>query len=234
MIRRAIAVLIVAILTTGGVFGGIERGNRLYRAGSYAEAVEAYRSALGTRADGPVLRYNLGTALLRLGRYGEAEEHLRSALDEVDPDTRGLVHYNLGQRFLEDARATEDPTAAAALYEGALEAYRQALRLHPGDTDAKWNYELALKERDDLEVPTEGDQDDPDQERDPQEGGEGAGTGMPGRSDQPPRPGRGEDQAPMSREEAERILAAIEQDERQLFQDRLREGRRDTPPARDW
>lgn len=230
--RRIMAVLVVVVLTTGAVFGGIERGNRLYRAGNYAEAVEAYRSVLGTRADGPVLRYNLGTALLRLGEYAEAEEHLRSALDGVDPDTRGLVHYNLGQRFLEGARAAADPAAAVALYEGAIEAYRQALRLHPGDGDAKWNYELALQERDDIQLPAEGDAGDPD--GDPEEGGEGTGAGSPGRADQQPRPGLGADHAPMSREEAERILAALEQDERELFQDRLREGQRDTPPARDW
>jgi tetratricopeptide (TPR) repeat protein len=232
--RRIMAVLIVVVLTTGAVFGGIERGNRLYRAGSYAEAVEAYRSVLGTRADGPVLRYNLGTALLRLGEYAEAEVHLRSALDGVDPDTRGVVHYNLGQRFLEDARAAADPAAAAALYEGAIEAYRQALRHHPRDGDAKWNYELALQERDEIQLPAEGDAGDPDPDGDPEEGGEGTGAGSPGRSDQQPRPGLGEDHAPMSREEADRILAAIEQDERELLQDRLREGRRDTPPTRDW
>lgn len=232
-IRRLVALVAAVLVTSAAVFGGIERGNRLYRGGQYEEAVEAYRAALGTRSDGPVLRYNLGTALLRLGRYAEAEEYLRGALADVDADTRGVVQYNLGQRFLEDARATADPAAAAELYDAAVEAYRHALRQHPGDVDAKWNYELALQERDDQAMGGDAG-DDQDQEQDPQEGGEGEGLGSPGRSDPTPTAGEGADHTPMSVEEAERILAAIEQDERELLQDRLRQGRRDTPTERDW
>jgi tetratricopeptide (TPR) repeat protein len=232
---RSLAPLLAAVLIAGAAFGGIERGNRLYRAGDYAEAVQAYRSALGTRADGPVLRYNLGTALLMLGDYEEAEQHLRRALDAIGTDRRALVHYNLGQRFLEDARAAPDPAAAASLYDGAVEAYRHALRLDPGDGHARWNYELALRERDEVAgAGHAGDEDDDPADDRAADAGDGDGPGSPGQTDRPPRPGAGEDHAPMTREEAERILAAMEQDERQLLRDRLRDGPRETPPGRDW
>jgi Ca-activated chloride channel homolog len=231
---RRTALLILVLATTAFVFGGLERGNRHYRAGEYVEAVAAYRSALGTRADGPVLRYNLGTALLRLGQYAEAEEHLQRALETVDPETRGRVHYNLGLRFLEEARSNPDPAEAAALYDAAVEAYRQALRLAPRDGEAKWNYELALRERDDHDAPDAGgDDQDQDQDQEPQEGDDGTGMGAPGRADQTRPGGPATEHAPMSREEAERILAAIEQDERDLLQDRLRQGRQERP-ERDW
>jgi Ca-activated chloride channel homolog len=233
MTRTALITALV-VVTTAGVFGGLERGNRLYRSGQVAEAVEAYQSALGTRADTPVLRYNLGTALLRLGRYEEAERFLREALEGMDPDARGRVHYNLGQRFLEEARAPADPGQVAALYDAAIEAYRQALRLHPQDPDAKWNYELALRERDEQDPMGGGEDDrDDDRDQDPQEGGEGAGASAPGQADRTAA-GTGQDHAPMSQEQAERILSAIEQDERQLLQDRLRQGAQERPPARDW
>jgi len=235
VVRRLVALVAVMLVTGAAVFGGIERGNRLYRGGQYEEAVEAYRAALGTRSDGPVLRYNLGTALLRLGRYAEAEEYLRGALAEVDADTRGVVQYNLGQRFLEEARSTDDPAASAALYDSAVEAYRHALRQHPGDVDAKWNYELALQERDDQATGGDGGEDEEqEQEPEPREDGEGDGLGSPGRGDATPTAGEGADHTPMSVEEAERILAAMEQDERELLQDRLRQGRRETPAERDW
>jgi Ca-activated chloride channel homolog len=235
--RRIIALAILVLATTGFVFGGLERGNRHYRAGEYAEAAAAYRTALGTRADGPVLRYNLGTALLRLGQYEEAEEHLRRALDTLEPDTRARVQYNLGLRFLEEARSSQDPAAAAALYDAAVESYRQALRLDPRDGEAKWNYELALRERDEHQAPDAGGEDedeDQDRDQDPVEGDDGTGAGTPGRSDRPTTGGPATEHAPMSREEAERILSAIEQDERELFQDRLRQGRQEARPERDW
>lgn len=38
----------------------------------------------------------------------------------------------------------------------------------------------------------------------------------------------------MTREQAERILSAVEQDERELYREKLRRGQRETPVARDW
>ena len=42
------------------------------------------------------------------------------------------------------------------------------------------------------------------------------------------------EQQPMSREQADRILSAIEQDERDLTREKLKKGQRRTPVARDW
>ncbi len=48
--------------------GDKERGNRLYRAGKYAEAATAYAQALKNGDDSPELHYDYATALLQLGR----------------------------------------------------------------------------------------------------------------------------------------------------------------------
>lgn len=234
--RSVLLPLVLILSTTAAIVAGVERGNRLYRAGQYAEAVEAYTAALEDGDDGPVLRYNLGTALLKLGRFQEAEEHLRAALDVVEPETREWVYYNLGQRYLEDARQSQDSEAKSALYDAAVESYRQALRLRPDDVDAKWNYELSLQERDQQQAGGGGgDQDQRDE--DPQPGDQGQGGSSTGRnqpSDATPTPGEQPGQAPMSMEQAERILSAIEQDERELFREKLRKGQQQTRPARDW
>ena len=233
--------VLVALATTGGVLGGFERGNRLFRAGEYAEAVEEYRAALRAGDDSPTLRYNLGTALLELGRYDEAQEHLEAALSAVDPQLRQWVHYNLGQRFLEDARSSTDPRAGMGLYDAAVEAYRQALRLQPGDEDAKWNYELALRERQEQAQRQAGSGGEGEREQQPQEGDRGQGGGSeprqspqePGEDQPVPQQGQGAPQ-PLTPEQAERILSGVEQDERELFRDKLRQGRQQTRAARDW
>lgn len=212
-------------------FGDFERGNRLYREGRYAEAVEAYQAALEDGHDTPALRYNLGTALLRLGRYDEADRHLRAALEGVEPDIRTRAHYNLGNRFLNAARQMAAPEARGKLLEGAVEAYKRALRLDPSDGDAKWNLELALQEREELPpAPQSG-------AGQPQQGQQSRRRGATGRPS-----GSGSDDArrtaaapgQLTREQAERILNAVEQDERDLFGDKLRQGRRETPVARNW
>ena len=215
--------------------GDMERGNRHFREGRYREAVEAYEAALADGEDGPVLRYNLGTALLKLGRYGEAEEHLRGAMSVVDPEVREYVYYNLGQRFLEDARgAAADPQATSALYDAAVEAYRQALRLQPGDVDAKWNYELALQERDQQQSGGGGDGGEGEQDQEEQPGDQGGGGQAQGSPSESETGGDAQGEAPMTREQAERLLSAVEQDERELFQDKLRKGPQEARPTRDW
>lgn len=233
--RKMVALTVVVLITTGGVLAGVERGNRLYRAGEYAEAVAEYRSALRDGEDSPTLRYNLGTALLRLGRYREAQEHLEAALAAVDPELRQAVHYNLGHRFLEEARAVQGGQAATRLYDAAVEAYRQALRLRPDDVDAKWNYELALREREEAMQQGGGgggEQQDRPPEQDPAgDPGEG-GAGEPEEDGERRRPQAG--QQPLTPEQAERILSGVEQDERELFRDKLRQGQPQRRTARDW
>ncbi|MBI4546141.1 MAG: VWA domain-containing protein [Gemmatimonadetes bacterium] len=233
--------LCLALLAFG--FGDLERGNRLYRQGRYAEAVAAYRAALQAGSQRPELRYNLGTALLRLGRFEEAEPYLRTAGAGIEPALRARAAYNLGNRYLLPGRRAE-PEPGVAMLGQAVEAYKRALRLDPADRDAKWNLELALRERErqrSLEAAAGGgggqqQQDQPEQQ---DRTGGSAGSSSPAA---PPSPSAGgsEDSRgapagqPMTREQAERILSAIEQDERELYRETLRKGRRETPLARDW
>lgn len=237
VVRVVTGLVAVVLITTGGVLSGVERGNRLFRAEKYDEAVREYRGALRDGDDSPVLRYNLGTALLELGRYQEAQEHLEAALDAVDPALRQYVHYNLGQRFLEDARSSRDARAGMALYDAAVEAYRQALRLRPDDPDAKWNYELALRERDEQmqQQGGGGGGEEPDEQQRPPGDQSGDGSTDPqegGGEQEPPQPQAG--QQPLTPEQAARILSGVEQDERELFRDKLRQGSPQPRTVRDW
>lgn len=238
--RTAAALLLITLMTASGI-GDLEKGNRHYRQGRYEEAVEAYRAALQGGNDSPVLHYNLGTALLRLGRHAEAEEHLRAALGSVDPEERERTLYNLGGRFLDEALRSDDPGTRSQLLEAAESAYRDALRLDPDDHDAKWNLELARRVLEQQPPPMQGgsqgqgQQGDGDDSDDSKGGGDQDSGGMPppGTGERPD-PGDLRDSGEMTREDAERLLGAIERAERELQRSRLRKGRRDTPVARDW
>jgi Ca-activated chloride channel family protein len=241
--RRLTLLGLALLLLAGFGIGDLERGNRLYRAGRYAEAVEAYRAALADGTDTPQLRYNLGTALVRLGQYEEGERHLRAALSAIDPDLRQRTFYNLGNRYLEEARRATDAEARGELLERAVAAYQQALRLQPGDAEAKWNLELALREEEAQQQqqrndPQAGGGDQQQEQRDdadPSQGSSGSGSS----AESEPDPGDDRRQRPrpsgeMTREQAERILSAAEQDERELYRQQLRRGQRERPVERDW
>jgi Ca-activated chloride channel homolog len=241
---RAAALVAVLAVSLGFGIGDIERGNRLYREGRYEEAVEAYQRALDAGRRTPELRYNLGTALLALGRFDEAEQHLQTALEGVDPELRRRSFYNLGNRFLLDGRAEQDLQRQGGLLDAAIEAYRRALRLAPADVQAKWNLELALRDREENEQQQQqqpqqqdqdpqSDQDDEQQRQDLPGAGSAAGQ-APSQAGEGADPGSDAEERPMSREQADRILSAIEQDERELAREKLQRGQRRTPVLRDW
>lgn len=235
----------VLALAAGLVAWGIgdkEEGNRLYRAGKFTEAAAAYAKALKDGDDSPELHYNLGTVLLRLGRYEEAEQHLKAALKNVEPALRERTLYNLGNRYLYAARAQAAGGSAGAAPGGApgappggqdtratldaaVKAYEQALRIDPRDGWAKWNLELALK----------------DQKKKGGGGGQqqnkGGGGGGGQQSPQPQPQGsenNSQQRSGMSQAQADRILSAAENDERQLYKDKVRKGNREVPVTRDW
>jgi Ca-activated chloride channel homolog len=240
--RAAVAMLLFAATAFG--IGDLEKGNRLYREGKYEDAVAAYQRVVESGKASPQVHYNLGTALLALGRYDEADAHFQSALQGVDPELRERAFYNLGNRFLEDARARTDVQQQGELLDAAIEAYKRTLRIDPQDVDAKWNLELALRDREENEqqqqsMPQQSDQeqeqsDESDQNQQQQSGG-GSGSSQ---SESPA--GEGDDSGtamedqPMSQEQADRILSAIEQDERELTREKLRRGQRRVPVLRDW
>jgi Ca-activated chloride channel homolog len=234
---RAAALGAAVIVLQGLGIGDLERGNRHYREGRYEEAVAAYQQLLDAGRATPQLHYNLGTALLALGRYTEADVHFQAALEGTDPDLRQRTFYNAGNRFIEDARVQADLQRQGALLDAAIESYRRALRMSPGDVQAKWNLELALRDREQNEQQQQSMPQDSEQDQQDQQDSQGGGGGP---SPQQPQGGEGEDagttmeQRPMSQEQAERILSAIEQDERELTRQKLRRGQRSTPVLRDW
>lgn len=214
------------------------KGNRLYRAGEMDAAIRAYEAALAKRPDDATVRYNLGTALLRAGRTGEAGSHLTGALGTRAPELRSRAFYNLGNVGLEAALAGDAKAA-----QRAVESYRQALLIRPDDHDAKWNLELALRELQRLRLPNE-------------EGAGGEDSRESAREGEPPppprtpepgeRPSGGEstpqartrqprDVRPLSREAAEQILNAAEEQERALQREKARRTRPSGRPAGpDW
>jgi Ca-activated chloride channel family protein len=122
------------------------RGHRLYEAGKYLEAYEAWQAVVRQQG-GADHRYNTGNALYRMHQYAEAAKTWRDAMGGAPADLRQHAFYNMGNAFV---RAAEDANALSGYLERAVDAYEEALRLNPGDADAKWNLEIALQRRGDV------------------------------------------------------------------------------------
>lgn len=160
----------------------------------------------------PVVLYNLGTALLAADSMTAAVEMLEAASRAAPPAVRARALYNLGLAHLRRARTGGDSAGPAA--QAAAQVYRQVLLADPADDDARWNYELALRQQPPPDAP------------EPGQGDGGAGRPDP-RPDAPP--------AALGGAQARRLLDNAARDERETQQRRQRRTQAAEPPrGKDW
>jgi Ca-activated chloride channel family protein len=166
--------------------------------------------------------YNAGTAALAAGDFGTARSALAHASTSLDPNVRFLALYNEGVLALRTAR--QDSMHRDAHLAEAERAYREALLLRPHHLAAKWNLELAQRQR-----KQGGGSSGP-----PPPGGSGTGGTPPGgpqTGQPPPSSGAGG----MTQAQAEEILRSIGQEELQTRRERTGRMRRATERGvKDW
>ncbi len=211
--------LLAAPLYAATAEGALRRGNRLYRKGDFAQALESYAEAGRRRPKDPRPLFNAGDALYRLDRYDQAGQAFGAAAESSKgkKSLRADSHYNLGNSRFQSGD-----------YREAVAHYREALRLDPKDPDARHNLAVALRM---LKTPPQPSQRPQEKQKEkPQERKGQGGSGE--RPSQPPQPKpRPQDQ--LSREDAERILRAVAEKER-LSPRQVRKESRKPENEEDW
>jgi Ca-activated chloride channel family protein len=241
--RRAARAAAFAALVGGGLLftpgparaaHPLVEGNRLYAAGDFRGAIRVYQEGLKKAPGDAALLANLGAALYRTNDWKGAEEAFARAQAAAtrNPDVGARAGQGRGNALFRQER-----------YREALDAYRSALEARPGDADARFNYELTLRK---LKPEEERPQEPPP---DPNQAGQGGGGGGGGASppqpppNAPPRPAPGtsapsapgrEGPGQLSRAEAERLLDALQNDERQARAQQRRSRGGETPREKDW
>jgi Ca-activated chloride channel family protein len=139
--RRSLATLGMTVVVTllAGSCSPAHRGERLYHQARYPEAYDVFRFGL-ERDSSARLAFDAGAALYRLERYDEAVAAFRQAARAADLRQQSL--YNLGNALV---RAAEERPGEPAPLLDAVGAYEEALHLAPGDAEARWNLEVALR-----------------------------------------------------------------------------------------
>ena len=146
-------------------------GNRLYEEGRFGEAHEKYLEALRDAPDLPLALFNDGNALYESEEYGRAFDAYLGAIESGDPTLAAPAWYNLANALYRQQSFQE-----------SAEAYKEALRIDPGQIDYKHNLELALEQQAQQSEQTpeseDGDesQQSEDQEQEQEDGDEGAGS----------------------------------------------------------
>ena len=134
----------------------VRHGNADFKKGNYKEAEIDYRKALIKDSLSVAANYNLANTLYREGDMEQAGKVLERIKD-VAPSTSSAsdYYYNLG-----------DVAIAKQDWQGAVDAFKNALLLNPGDMDAKENYIYAKKKLEDHQNQDNQNQDNQNQNQD--------------------------------------------------------------------
>lgn len=113
------------------------KGNEYYKNQQYDLAEGQYRLALQQNPKNPTAQYNLGSALYQQKKYDEAKEVWAGlAKESNNAGLKSSAYYNKGVAHTKDNEL-----------EQSIEAYKAALRLNPGDKEARENLQKALLEQ---------------------------------------------------------------------------------------
>lgn len=133
------------------------QGRKDYERKEYKAAADAFdraaRDASGARLDRAAALYNRANALFQAQEYDQALQQFQDALSTTDLELQERAYFNKGNTLMRlSARQeqTQQLDPAVKSVTRALEAYEQAMKLAPRDTDAKVNYEMALKKKEEL------------------------------------------------------------------------------------
>ncbi len=227
------SVVLMLLFLLSSATDGARKANEAYDRGDFATAEKGYREALLVSPNDARLYFNLGNALTRQGKFDEA----RSAFEQFksmssDPSDRAAADYNIG-----NIHGLQEQWAKA------MERYRESLRAAPDDPQAQYNYELVQRRMteppqnpqsqqgdDEQKEQDQNDQNEQNQNNE-QQGQQQQGNENQQNQNEQGRPQEGE----MSQKEAEQILNALENKEKELLKEYQK---KQIPPrtrhAKDW
>jgi len=194
----------------------LKEGNRQFKNGNYEQALKLYEDALIDTPYSSVLHFNAGDATAMMGDFPKAEVSYTEAAKSANPLLRGASHYNRGNALFYERKWAE-----------AIDAFKDSLRANPQDEDAKYNLGLAMRALKNPPPPKSGQ----GQGKQDQKQGKGDHSDKKDQKQEAganqPKPGQ------MSREDAERLLAAAGAGEKKKSNQKMQKG--DVPhPDEDW
>jgi Ca-activated chloride channel family protein len=126
-----------------------KKGNALMAQEQYGPALEAYDEAARELPKERAVQLNRGLALLGQDLSEQAKEAFVAAADPSSaPITRADAYYDLGIAFAREGDALSEQESyeeSSAQFREAADAFKRSLRVRPGDRNAAWNLEYALK-----------------------------------------------------------------------------------------
>lgn len=222
----------------------VRRGNKLYADSLFVKAEVEYRRALDVNPQSMEAMYNLGNSLLAQQKAEEAMKQYQAAASLIPAGGRNI------------AVADEDKMKLAQIYhnmgvllqssqqlDACIEAYKSALRNNPRDHETRYNLTLAMKQRQQQQQEQQQNQDQQNQDQQKEEEkqeqeqqNQQNQQEQEQQEQQEQQQQQPQEQQDMSKENAEQMLNAIMQDEKEI-QEKVQKAMQEVQPRRfekDW
>jgi Ca-activated chloride channel family protein len=185
----------------------IRQGNKEYNDKAFEESEVQYRKALEKDQSSYEGNFNLGDALYKQKKYEDASRKFSDLTGkETDRKELAKVYHNFGNSLLQSGRIEE-----------SIGAYKNALRNNPDDFETKYNLAWAMNL---LQQQQQQQQQQQNQNQDNKEQEQNKDQQNQEQKDQQKQEQQEQQQEQqkdkISREDANRILEALQQDEKQL------------------
>jgi tetratricopeptide (TPR) repeat protein len=212
----------------------VEKGNRAAAEGASEEALRRYSEAARVDPGSPIPDFNRGLVLAEQEDAGAAEDAYRAAAASEDTAIAADALYNLGNLHFGNGE-----------YQPAVDSYLESLDLDPGDADARRNLEIALKRLEEQQQQQQQqDQQDQQQQQDQEPQDEQKEDGQPPEDPSEPQENEQPEEEPgeqppppeeqFTREDAERLLNAIQTDELKVLEQLKPDQEAPGVTANDW
>lgn len=212
----------------------VKEGNKLYSEENYDQALNKFQDALLSDPENEKIQFNVGNTRYQKNKYEEALQDYQKVIGTEDLNLEQNAYFNLGNTLYRMQKLPE-----------SILAYKQALKLNPDDMDAKYNLEYVrrkIKENADKQQQDQQqqqqqnqeqqDQQDKDQEEKDQKDEDQQENNQ--QQDQQQQQQQAEEENKLSKEDAERILNALKNDEKDIQKKRKMKTSGKRRVLKDW
>ena len=221
----------------------VRKGNRLFEDSLFIKAEENYLKAVDMNPELYEGYYNLGNSYTAQQKPNEAVEQYRKTANALEERKKELMYDPSAsqkdlQRCKDELAKTYHNTGVVyhmcEQYDKAVESYKQALRNNPQDDETRYNLILAQRMLKDQQQNQEEQQQQQDQQQEQQQQEQ---QQQEQQEQQQQQQEQQEQEQDMSQENAEQILEAAMQDEKDVqerVQEQLMKVQPKKPLEKDW
>jgi len=116
--------------------GLVNDGIKKYDKGNFSDAEVNFKKGVEKEPNNFEANFNLGDALFKQKRYDDAFKSFESAMPYAKNNLdKAKIHYNMGNSLLKSKKIKD-----------SIDAYKKSLKLNPDDPETKYNLSYALSQ----------------------------------------------------------------------------------------